>query len=63
MTTIATRNEPAVRKVLDMPDEWIVATIVALGFPTAHATKLKRRAVAEFTTIDTFGGERFDVGN
>jgi nitroreductase len=59
MTTIATRNEPGVREVLDLPDDQIVASIVALGRPTSQVTKLKRRGVDEFTTIDSFDGEHF----
>jgi len=49
MTTIATRNESGVREVLDIPQDQIVASIVALGHPASRATKLKRRAVEEFT--------------
>ena len=60
MTTIATRNESGVRKVLDLPDHQIVASIVALGHPASRATKLKRRAVEEFTTTDTYDGDRFN---
>jgi len=59
MTTIATRNEAALREVLDIPSDQIVATIVALGHPADRLTKLKRRSVVDFTTTDTFGGERF----
>ena len=59
MTTIATRNEPGVREVLDIPDGQIVASVVALGYPVNRVTKLKRRAVEEFTTIDSFDGDRF----
>jgi nitroreductase len=59
MTTIATRNESGVRTVLNLPSDQIVASIVALGHPQSRATKLKRRSVEEFTTSDTFDGERF----
>jgi nitroreductase len=59
MTTIATRNEAGVREVLDLPEHQIVASIMALGYPASQVTKLKRRAVEEFTTIDSFDGERF----
>ncbi len=62
MTTIATRNESGVREVLDIPDDQIVASIVALGHPERQTTKLRRRAVEEFTTTDTFDGPRFDAG-
>jgi nitroreductase len=59
MTTIAIRNEPAVRDVLEIPKDHIVASIVALGHPVSRAKQLTRRAVEEFTTIDAFDGERF----
>jgi hypothetical protein len=60
MTTIATRNEAGVREALDIPQDQIVASIVALGYPASRATKLKRRAVEEFTATDTFDGDRFN---
>jgi nitroreductase len=63
MTTIATRNESGVQEVLDIPDHQIVASIVALGRPTRQVTKLKRRAVEEFTTTDTFDGRQFKPEN
>ena len=44
MTTIATRNESGVREVLDIPDDQIVASIVALGHPERQTTKLQRRS-------------------
>lgn len=59
MTTIATRNESGVREVLDIPNDHIVASIVALGHPSNQLTKLKRRTVDEFTTTDSFDGARF----
>jgi nitroreductase len=62
MTTIATRNEDGVRAVLDIPRDQIVASIVALGHPANRATKLKRRAVEEFTTSDVFDGDPFSPG-
>jgi nitroreductase len=59
MTTIATRNESGVRAALDIPNDQIVATVVALGHPVERATKLRRRAVEQFTTTDTFDGAAF----
>ena len=59
MTTIATRNESGLRDVLDIPNDQIVASIVALGHTSKVPTKLKRRTVEEFTTTDSFGGARF----
>lgn len=59
MTTMATRREPDVQSLLSLPGNQIVASIVALGYPERQTTKLRRNAVARFTTIDTFDGERF----
>ena len=56
MTTVATRNEEAVRNALRIPDHYAVASIVVLGHPAKRHTKLTRRSVEEFTTIDTFDG-------
>jgi nitroreductase len=63
MTTIATRNEPGVREILDVPRTHAVASIVALGRPTNQATKLKRRSVEKFATTDKFDGEPFTRAN
>ena len=63
MTTIATRNEPGVRDVLNIPNGQIVASIVALGHPASGATKLKRRAVEDFTTTDAFDGSQFTASS
>jgi hypothetical protein len=36
-----------------------VASIVVLGFPLKPVTKLARKSVEDFTTVDTFGGPAF----
>lgn len=59
MTTVATRKEPQVATLLHLPDQSALAAIVALGYPTARPTKLKRRAVSEFTTVDYVDGAPF----
>jgi len=56
MTTVATRNEGAMRDVLRIPDHYAVASIVILGHPVNRHTRLTRRTVEEFTTVDTFDG-------
>jgi nitroreductase len=61
MTTIATRNESRVRDVLDIPEHQIVASVVALGYPSNQVTKLKRRTVEDFATTDSFAGEPFTL--
>lgn len=59
MTTVATRKEPEVATLLHLPDQSALAAIVVLGYPTARPTKLKRRAVSEFTSIDYVDGAPF----
>jgi len=59
ITTILTRQEPAVRALLGIPDECVLAAAVALGHPQHQPTRLRRRDVDEFTTVDRFDGPRF----
>jgi nitroreductase len=61
MTTVLTRNEPAAREVLRVPEGFAIAALLALGYPVKRPTKLRRRAVREFTTRDTFDGAPFDT--
>ena len=56
LTTMVIRNEPAVRELLAVPDELAVAAVVALGHPVQAATRLRRAAVADFTTLDRADG-------
>jgi nitroreductase len=56
MTTVATRKEPDVRALFNIPEDMIVASVVALGSPEQRTTRLTRNRVEEFTTIDTFDG-------
>jgi nitroreductase len=59
ITTMATAAEPAVRGLLGIPDEYAVAAVVPLGKPVKQLTKLRRNAVEEFVTRETFGGQPF----
>ena len=56
MTTMVVRDESAVRKVLHIPENFAVATVIALGYPVKEFTQLRRRAVEEFANIDRFDG-------
>jgi nitroreductase len=62
MTTVAIKNEPALREILSLPEEFAVAAVLALGYPQRSITKLKRREVSEFTTVDSFDGAPFASG-
>jgi nitroreductase len=59
MTTFLARAEDAARPLLDLPDDWAVASMVFLGHPVRRATRLTRRPVAEFAHVDRFSGPSF----
>jgi nitroreductase len=61
MTTFLSRAEPVAGPVLGLPDGHALAATVMLGRPEHRATKLTRRAVEEFTTVDRFEGPPFRV--
>ncbi|MGH3642913.1 MAG: nitroreductase family protein [Mycobacterium sp.] len=55
-STMAISEEPRVRELLAIPDEYAIATIVPLGKPARQVRKLTRRPVAEFVTRERFDG-------
>ena len=59
ITTVLVRQEPAVKELLHIPDEHVVACTIPLGRPVRELTRLRRRPVAEFTTRDHFDGPAF----
>jgi nitroreductase len=56
MTTVATRNEPEVLRVLAIPKQFALAAVVVLGHPQQQVRKLNRQPVESFATIDEFDG-------
>ncbi len=62
LTTMLTSREDEVRALLGAPDHLALAAVVALGHPKRRPTRLRRRPVAEFTTIDRIDGTPLDVG-
>jgi nitroreductase len=61
ITTMVTRDEPAAKRLLGVPDEYAVAAVLALGHPRAQPRRLRRAAVADFTTVDRFDGPPLPV--
>jgi nitroreductase len=57
--TMAVAEEPRVKELLGIPDEFAVATVVPLGRPVHQVSKLKRRPVAEIAIRERFDGEAF----
>lgn len=62
ITTMAIREEPAVRALLHLPDEVAVAAVIALGHPVQQVRRLTREPVEAFTTVDRFDGAPFRGG-
>lgn len=56
ITTMATRREPELRALLDVPDHFAVAALLALGRPVHQPTRLSRLPVEQFATVDRFDG-------
>ena len=58
-TTMAVRQEPAMRELLHVSDELAVAGVMALGYPRQRVTRLRRSPVEAFATVDRADGEGF----
>jgi len=57
ITTVAIREEPALRALFAIPDHVVVAGVLALGYPAGkRATKLRRNPVESFATVDRYDG-------
>jgi nitroreductase len=59
ITTVLVRQEPAVKKLLGIPEEHALACTLPLGKPRRQITRLRRNRVDEFTTLETFDGRPF----
>ncbi|MEO3757690.1 nitroreductase family protein [Mycobacterium sp. B14F4] len=57
LTTAAIAEEPRVRELLGIPDDYAVAALLPLGKPKRQLTRLTRRPVAELATRERFDGE------
>lgn len=58
-TTMAVAEEPAVKELLGIPDNYAVAAVVPLGKPVRQPHRLRRQPVEEFVTRERFDGEPF----
>lgn len=59
LTTFLAASEPAVKELFDIPDHFAVSALLPIGKPLKQLTRLSRKPVDEFTTIDAFDGEAF----
>jgi nitroreductase len=58
LTTMLVPSEDEVRALLGVPPEWAVVGAVALGYPAGGRlpTRLRRKPVESFTSLDRFDG-------
>jgi nitroreductase len=56
ITTLPVSQEPKLQALLGLPAHAAVAAVMPLGRPTTRLTKLKRKPVGEFATLERWGG-------
>ncbi|WP_203337343.1 nitroreductase family protein [Nocardioides limicola] len=56
ITTMAVAQEPALKELLGIPDQYAVAAVVPLGKPVKQLTRLGRAEVAELTHLEHWEG-------
>jgi nitroreductase len=59
LTTAAVAEEPRMKELLGVPDQYAVAALLPLGKPAREITKLKRKPVAQIATKEHFDGDPF----
>jgi nitroreductase len=59
ITTLPAAQEPEVQKLLNIPEHYAVCAVVPIGKPVRQLTRLKRRAVEDFATLESFDGKVF----
>jgi nitroreductase len=63
LTTLLCHAEPAVREILELPEEFITAAHIGVGYPAkGFPTRLTRDPVEELVSLDTFGNPMFGKG-
>lgn len=60
LTTFLSNQEPGAKALLDIPDNFAISAMVAIGKPVKQLTRLKRKPVSDFARIDRWqGGDVF----
>jgi len=59
ITTLAAAEEPQVQALLNAPSDFAVTAVVPLGKPVKQLTRLRRNAVEELVTRESFDGTAF----
>jgi nitroreductase len=55
LTTFFLEAEPQLRQLIGIPDEWMLAGLLPLGYPVGHHGPVRRRPVEEVSYLDTWG--------
>ncbi|MFT7654579.1 MAG: nitroreductase [Limisphaerales bacterium] len=63
LTTFLAGQEPKLKALLDIPDQYAFAAMLPIGKPKKQLTKLRRKATSEFTVREKFNGETFTGQN
>ncbi|MCY3859846.1 MAG: nitroreductase family protein [Gammaproteobacteria bacterium] len=61
LTTFLSAREPEVKRLFAIPDDYAVCALLPIGKPVKQLTKLRRKEVSEFATIDSFDGMQFSA--
>jgi nitroreductase len=61
ITTLAVAEEPRVQALLGLPRHLAVCAVVLLGRPARPITRLRRKSVPEFTTLERWDGPPLGV--
>jgi nitroreductase len=56
ITTLAVAQEPKLQELLGIPHHVAVCAVMPLGRPAKPLSRLRRKPVAEFTTLERWGG-------
>ncbi|MBU9766313.1 nitroreductase family protein [Mycobacterium sp. TNTM28] len=59
LTTMTVAEEPAVKTLLAIPEQYAVAAVLPLGKPVRQLKKLRRKSVAEIASRERFDGPAF----
>jgi nitroreductase len=59
LTTAAVAEEPRVKELLGIPEDYAIAAVPPLGKPVRQITKLTRKPVAEIASRERFDGDPF----
>jgi nitroreductase len=59
LATVAVAEEPRVKELLGIPDDYAVAALLPIGKPVKQVRKLTRKAVSEIATHERFDGKPF----